>query len=128
MSGKKFNTPEVVAKAIEVLNSSTDVPNLKERAQSIYWNAEKGMELEEIAKLLDVSSRTVKRWRKDFYYYATQNIAIWENWGGRRTMNLSLEEEKDILQKCEERAHNAEIVTRKIIQEEYENRLGRKVV
>ena len=84
-----------------------------------------GMSINDAAKLLGRSTRWVSHVRKSFIEQGISTVS--ENFGGRRTANMSIAEEKVFLDSFKDRAKSGGILMVSEIHAKLENVLSRKV-
>jgi transposase len=83
-----------------------------------------GLTADLVAEIIGVSSRTIFRNRNDI---RNQDVALSKSWGGRRHCFMTLEEEKEFLQKWEDMATGGGVLTVSPIHAALVERLGHDV-
>jgi transposase len=125
MARPKRIDQELVQKAQSVVAKTTDLQELRE-AQSILLPALHGMTLEETASLLGVSRAPVHRLQTRFRQKSRGTYVVKPH-GGRRRVNMSLEEEQAFLAPWAEQAKEGGVLVVSVMRADLSQRLGRPV-
>ena len=125
MARPKQINQELVQKAQSVVSQTTDLQELRE-AQSILLPALHDMTLEETAALLGVSRASVHRLQTRFRQKSRGTYVIKPH-GGRRRVNMSLEEERAFLVPWAEQAKEGGVLVVSVMRADLSQRLGRPV-
>jgi transposase len=116
---------ELVQKAQSVVAQTTDLQELRE-AQSILLPAFHGTTLEETASLLGVSRASVHRLQTRFRK-KSRGTYVANPHGGRRRVNMSVEEERAFLAPWAEQAKEGGVLVVSVMRADLSQRLGRPV-
>ena len=118
---------KLVAEAKRVVGTTKDADELR-AAQAVLLPAMSGTTLEQTATLLGVSRATVPRLQARFRRKLSTQQPIYEGWGGRRRVLMSLDEEKAFLEPWIKQAKEGGILVVSPIRAALAQKLGRKVV
>jgi transposase len=119
-------TPWMDCAALERWVYDAPTKELYQRRLAIWWTACCGRHATEIAGLLQTSTRTVRRWIRQFN---TGGPAALEsmNLGGRRWAYLSEEDERAVLARLRPRARAGRLVTVAELRAQVEDHVGHAV-
>jgi len=124
--GKKIKDKDKLIEHLQKLLRLNSSNISIKRVQCIYFKVKYGKEPEEIGEMVGYNKSYVKLiqaayWKKgDLAFYLKQR-------GGRRRENLTIMEEKNIVEEFRKKAENAEILEVSKIKEYYEEKIGKKV-
>jgi transposase len=121
MAGRTSRSREAVLRAQSLLQRARTVAELR-AAQSVLFVTEYGLSLRQTAAMLGCSVPTVSRLRH-WLKTAQPNVRpARPQWGGRRRQNLSLEEERRLLN-----SFKGQAIAIRALWQAYETKLGRSV-
>lgn len=124
--GKKIKDKDKLIEHLQKLLRSNQSNISIKRVQCIYFKVKYNKEPEKIEEMIGYNKSYVKLiqaayWKKgDSVFYLKQR-------GGRRRENLTIMEEKAIVEEFRKKAENAELLEVSKIKEYYEKRIGKKV-
>lgn len=126
-----MRTPATIAPWMEVDELerwARDAPTkaLHERRLAIWWTARDRRHATEIAELLGVGSRTVRRWIRSFNTEGPAGLET-DNLGGRRWAHLSEAEERATLADLRAHAEAGRLVTIHEVRASVEARVGHAI-
>lgn len=109
----------------KLLKSNSSNISIK-RIQCVYFKIKYKKEPEEIGEMVGYNKSYVKQIQAK--YWKEGDLAFYlKSRGGRRRENLTLEEEKRIVEEFRQKAENAEILEVSKIKKCYEEKIGKKV-
>ena len=126
MGRKKEFTVEEIKQLEEALETTVNKVEIK-RILAIKAKAELGLPNEVIGTLLNYSEHTV---RDIISLYGSKGLAglmLQNTRGGRKRENMTIAQEKDLLNYFSDLADNGKVATAAKIKEEYEKRINRRV-
>ena len=97
-----------------------------QRVQCLWLRAALGLNHRQVARAVGWSESRVKRLWSDYFRHGEQGL-LGAGRGGRRHQNLTLSEEKQLLEGYVSQAEQGEILVVSRFQKAYEGRLGRPV-
>ncbi|MGF0096715.1 helix-turn-helix domain-containing protein, partial [Peptoniphilus sp. SGI.035] len=120
---KKLNNEKEIEKLEEARKNTS---NKKEdaRIKAIILRL-KGFKIHEISEKLDVSTKSISNWIKEYKDYSISGLMNKKRTGNRR--NMSFEEEKEFLKQFEEMAQKGQIITAKEIEKAYIELVGHSI-
>ncbi len=127
MSRPRRIDKNLVTEAKRLVAATKDADELR-AAQAVLLSAMSGTTLEQTAMLLGVSRATVPRLQGRFRRKLLTQQPIYEGWGGRRRVLMSLDEEKAFLKPWIQQAKEGGILVASPIRAALAQKLGRKVV
>jgi len=96
------------------------------RVQCIYFKVKYEKNPEEIGDMVGYNKSYVKQIQAEYWKQGDSSFYLKQR-GGRRRENLTIKEEKAIVDEFKKRAENAEMLEVSKIKEFYENKIGKKV-
>jgi transposase len=126
LMSKKIEDKDKLIKDLDKLLRSTQNNKSIKRIQCIYFKLKYNKTPEEIGEMVGYNKNYVKQiqakfWKKGDSVFNTKQR------GGRRRENLTIEEEKAIVDEFKQKADNAEIIEASKIKECYEEKARKKV-
>ncbi|MBP7763882.1 MAG: winged helix-turn-helix domain-containing protein [Syntrophaceae bacterium] len=111
---------EEIERAKKMRDQSSSITQYR-KALSVILIGRLGLTADLVSEILGISRRTIFRNRDDI---RNQDVAISKSWGGRRHCSMTLEEEKEFLQKWEGMATDGGVLTVPPIHAALVERLG----
>lgn len=124
--GKKIGDKDKLIEHLQkLLRSSSNNMSIK-RVQCVYFKIKYDKDPEEIGEMVGYNKSYVKQVQAK-YWKEGESAFYLKPRGGRRRENLTLEEEKRIVEEFRKKAENAEILEVSKIKKYYEEKVGKKV-
>jgi transposase len=124
--GKKIREKDKLIEHLQkILRSNQSNISIK-RVQCIYFKVKYNKEPEEIGEMVGYNKSYVKQIQAKYWKEGDSSFCLKPR-GGRRRENLTLEEEKRIVEEFRQKAENAEILEVSKIKKYYEEKVGKKV-
>jgi transposase len=124
--GKKIKDKDKLIEYLQKLLRSNQSNISIKRVQCIYFKVKFGKTPEEIGDMVGYNNSYVKQIQAEYWKNGDTAFYLKQR-GGRRRENLTIMEEKAIVNEFEKKAENAEILEVSKIKEAYENKIGKKV-
>ena len=125
MKKKVANKSELIQELQTLLKSSQNNKSIK-RIQCVFFQLKYDKTPDEISEMVGYHTSYVKTIQAKYWKQGTDALFL-KNRGGRRRENLTLQAEKNIIDKFQENAQNAEILDVYKIKKYYEGILGKEV-
>jgi transposase len=122
---QKFYDEDLIKLAEEEMALSKDAKTYRQ-AQSIFLPGKMGMSLEETAVVMNCSRAAVTRLRRKFHERHQEGYCPGKGRGGNNR-NLTIEEEKEFIEKFLDQAKSGEITVATLIKPEYEKLVEHEV-
>lgn len=124
--GKKIEDKDKLIKHLQKLLRLNQSNVSLKRVQCIYFKVKYEKTPEEIGEMVGYNKSYVKQIQADYWKNGDTAFCLKQR-GGRRRENLTINEEKAIVEEFKKRAENAEILEVSKIKEFYESKIGKEV-
>ena len=124
--GKKIKDKDKLIEHLQKLLRSNQSNISIKRVQCVYFKAKYDKEPEEIGEMVGYNKSYVKLIQAAYWKKGDTAFCLKQR-GGRRRENLTIMEEKTIVEEFRKKTENAEILEVSKIKEYYEKRIGKKV-